>query len=43
MLSKVGKGAENSLFAAASKATESLGAASPFAKSGLSALKKCYR
>ena len=39
LLSKIGGGAENALFSAADKATESLGSASPFAKKGLSALK----
>ena len=39
LLAKIGGGAENALFSAADKATESLGAASPFAKKGLSALK----
>jgi hypothetical protein len=39
LLAKIGGGAENALFSAAGKATESLGAASPFAKKGLSALK----
>ena len=39
MLSKVGAGAENALFAAAGKATESLGIGSPLAKKGLGALK----
>jgi len=39
LLSKIGGGAENALFSAAGKATESLGIASPFAKKGLSALK----
>jgi len=39
LLSKIGGGAEDALFSAADKATESLGAASPFAKKGLGALK----
>ena len=39
LLSKIGGGAENALFSAAGKATESLGSASPFAKKGLSSLK----
>jgi hypothetical protein len=39
LLSKIGAGAENALFSAAGKATESLGIASPFAKKGLSSLK----
>lgn len=39
LLSKVGAGAENALFSAAGKATESLGIASPLAKKGLSSLK----
>ena len=39
MLSKVGAGAENALFAAAGKATESLGIGGPLAKKGLGALK----
>lgn len=39
LLSKIGGGAEDALFSAAGKATESLGAASPFAKKGLSSLK----
>lgn len=39
LLSKIGGGAEDALFSAADKATESLDAASPFAKKGLGALK----
>lgn len=39
LLSKIGGGAEDALFSAADKATKSLGAASPFAKKGLGALK----
>lgn len=39
MLSKVGAGAENALFAAAGKATESLGIGGSLAKKGLGALK----
>ena len=39
LLSKISGGAENAIFSAAGKATESLGIASPLAKKGLGALK----